>query len=500
MEFDRRTFLHTGIVATAGALAGCSGSGSSDDDDETPTPTGGLTTDRIETIRTQAQDRQTVYRKYARFFSTEEQLTGMAERTLPDWTDLLPTPRALDAVETARTVLQNQRDLNRLEVLRLGARTEAVGFQRTPNDADEAKTTNRELAAAAGEVASAAATYRDSPSDETLTALRTALERERSRAHDHDAIEKWTNTAPGAYGAKADPGSPEAARYVKRMSTSNYEVLLEYRDQLATHLDWTEAATDTPSPSTPSGTTTPTEPTPTGGVVARDALVSRWPFESTLRDVVGGNDARADLGDVSFGEYAGRTATALDGDVGLLIDEGDNEELSIASRERGPASIGGWVYFDQPHGSRDANGSDPRHHIFRNDAEYVVDARPAGANTVELSLSITSQVAGTSYSTREHVDDEMRVPTNEWHHFVYVVDPASSVTFYLDGEGRFHDDDMPGHSPPATQYWAQETIGSWYGTGDVDWYDLLVGKLADLRIYDSALSPDEVTQIYVNTS
>ncbi|AUG49546.1 hypothetical protein BVU17_18400 (plasmid) [Haloarcula taiwanensis] len=181
-----------------------------------------------------------------------------------------------------------------------------------------------------------------------------------------------------------------------------------------------------------------------------------------------------------------------------MIARGANEELSIMASNSGPASIGGWVYFDQPSGMRHQNNDQPIHHIFRNDAEYVVQGVPVD-DQVRLRLSIRSQRGGVSYSTEDQTTGEMTIPINEWHHFMYVVDPQSSVRFFLDGEQRFVDETMPGYSPNVSDYWSHETVGSWYGTRNPDWYNLMVGKLADLRIYQTGLTGDEIEQIVTNT-
>jgi len=237
---------------------------------------------------------------------------------------------------------------------------------------------------------------------------------------------------------------------------------------------------------------------PATGAVAEEALVGRWPFQSGFSDVAGDNDISIERGTPELGTYQGRESVSLDGSVGMMIARGANEELSIMASNSGPASIGGWVYFDQPSGMRHQDDDQPIHHIFRNDAEYVVQGVPVD-DQVRLRLSIRSLRGGVSYSTEDHTTGEMTIPTNEWHHFMYVVTPQSSVRFYLDGEQRFVDENMPGYSPNVSDYWSHETVGSWYGTKNPDWYNLMVGKLADLRIYQTGLTGDKIEQIVTNT-
>lgn len=268
--------------------------------------------------------------------------------------------------------------------------------------------------------------------------------------------------------------------------------------QRAEQVEKREQASPTRTEAEPTTETDETTRQPTNEVVAASRLVSRWPFRSGFSDVVGDNDISVERGSPDIGTYQGRASVALDGSVGMMISTGTNRELSIMTPDGGPASIGGWVLFDQPSGTRHPDGDQPIHHVFRNDAEYVINGAPVGDN-VQLGLSIRSQSGGVGYATRDYTTGEMLVPTNEWHHVMYVVDPQSSLTFYLDGERRFDDDEMPGYSPNVSDYWSHETVGSWYGTGSPDWYNLLVGKLADLRIYDTGLTDDEVAQIVVNT-
>ncbi|QOS12718.1 putative secreted glycoprotein [Haloferax gibbonsii] len=230
------------------------------------------------------------------------------------------------------------------------------------------------------------------------------------------------------------------------------------------------------------------------GIVAQDQLISRWPFEEDLADTVGDNDASAAIGEPEFDSYAGRSAVRFDGDLGVMINEGENPELSLMAAENAGSSFGGWIYFDAETGGH-PNGDNTRHHILRNDAEYNFTAVPT--DNVD---SFQFQFSSDGYNTRETTDGEMTVPSEEWHHFFYVLVPESSIRFYLDGELVFEDTTISASAPTETAYWSHETIGSWYGTGNPTWYNLFVGKMADLRIYDTELSGDEVTQIYQNGS
>jgi hypothetical protein len=114
-------------------------------------------------------------------------------------------------------------------------------------------------------------------------------------------------------------------------------------------------------------------------------------------------------------------------------------------------------------------------------------------------MIINGQDGGQTYSTHDHTDGEMTVSTDEWHHIFFVVSPQESLTFYLDGEERFHEDSMGGYSPTVPDRWADETIGGAYGGNPPDWFFLMDGHVSDLRIYDTALTDEQITRIYANT-
>ena len=227
----------------------------------------------------------------------------------------------------------------------------------------------------------------------------------------------------------------------------------------------------------------------TDEIVAQEQLISRWPFEDSLADVVGDNDASAERGDTAFDSYAGRRALRFDGDLGVMINRGENSELSIMDPDNAGATVGGWIYFDAAPGGN-PNEDNTRHHILRNDNEYNFVAVPSD----DLE-SFQFRFAGMN----ESANGEMTVSSEEWHHFVFAIEPGSSAQFYLDGEQVF-ETDIDLSNPTETAYWSHETIGSWYGTNNPTWYDLLVGKMADLRIYDTKLTGAEIAQIYEKTS
>ena len=98
--------------------------------------------------------------------------------------------------------------------------------------------------------------------------------------------------------------------------------------------------------------------------------------------------------------------------------------------------------------------------------------------------------------------DDVQIPlaVREWHHLSFVFNSTEYVRIYLDGERVFADDSMDGYNDAATDFWPDVTVGSWYGGNPEEWANLMNGAISDLRIYDTGLSPDEVSRIYANTN
>jgi len=92
--------------------------------------------------------------------------------------------------------------------------------------------------------------------------------------------------------------------------------------------------------------------------------------------------------------------------------------------------------------------------------------------------------------------DNVVVSIGTWHHLTVVCESESFVRIYIDGEIAFEDNSMDGYSEPSSEFWSDVTIGSWYGGNPEYWGNLLDGKLADVRIYESELSDEEISQIY----
>lgn len=237
-------------------------------------------------------------------------------------------------------------------------------------------------------------------------------------------------------------------------------------------------------------------------MVRAEDLIAHWPFEDGLQEQINGIDVERQYGRPTTGEFGDRSAVQLDGNDGLQVGNGDeNPELSFVERGDGPTTITGWIYFDQKKGGK-PNSPPAHHHILRNDAEYTIRAIPVEdiESTVELRFGISDLGGGESYNSLDRTTDELYLSTNKWYFFSIIVNPESFLKCYINGNIVFTDENMNGYSPRITNYWSHQTIGSWYGTGNPDWYDLLVGKISDLRIYNTGLSNQEINQIYTNSS
>jgi hypothetical protein len=79
-----------------------------------------------------------------------------------------------------------------------------------------------------------------------------------------------------------------------------------------------------------------------------------------------------------------------------------------------------------------------------------------------------------------------------WHHLVYTDDGAGTPAIYVDGVAS---QTRSGAALPAgtTGY---VRIGSWTTDSTSQFFEHFVGSVADVRVYDQALSPADVTALY----
>lgn len=237
------------------------------------------------------------------------------------------------------------------------------------------------------------------------------------------------------------------------------------------------------------------------GLVAESEIVSRWPLEDSLDDVVGAHDLSNPRGEPTFTTEENRDAVALDGDVALRASRGGHGELSQLGSDDDGLSLSLWVYFDTIQGGNFGEDSDSAYHsLIRNDTGYRVVGQPvpaADAVNIRFSISPYGDSAAEGYGMPD--DAEVHVPVGEWHHIGIRAAPNSFVEIFIDGRSEYSDEDITGFSDPNEDFWSDVTIGSWYGKNPEEWDNLLNGKLADVRFYGTPLSPDKHTQIFDNT-
>jgi len=236
---------------------------------------------------------------------------------------------------------------------------------------------------------------------------------------------------------------------------------------------------------------------PTDGIVAEDELISRWPFEENFEDGVGDNNATVVEGSPTTGDYSGRTATSFDGDVAMRVSRGEHDELSLLSTDDGPFSISMWVLFDSETGGTLGDQETPSHSLIRNDTGYRLSGGQAeDSDEIDIHFSVSPYGNGGANGYNMPEGDNVVVSIGTWHHLTVVCESESFVRIYIDGEIAFEDNSMDGYSEPSSEFWSDVTIGSWYGGNPEYWGNLLDGKLADVRIYESELSDEEISQIY----
>lgn len=241
---------------------------------------------------------------------------------------------------------------------------------------------------------------------------------------------------------------------------------------------------------------------PTDGIVAEDELISRWPFEESFEDGVGDNDATADLGNPTIDTYANRDAVEFSAGNALRISRGGHGNLSLMGSDNGPSTFSMWVYFDSETGDGNTwDGRDePYHSILTNDTGYAINAIPSSTDgSVDLRFGING--TGSSESGYSIPESEYITATiSEWHHFAVIANPTESVDIYLDGEQVFSDDSMNGYNNPNDDFWTDLTVGGKYGGNPEEWLNIMDGKISDLRIYETGLSADDISNIYNNTA
>lgn len=239
----------------------------------------------------------------------------------------------------------------------------------------------------------------------------------------------------------------------------------------------------------------------TAGVVARDDLVSRWPFRDGFDDVAGGNDAAVATGDPEITTFEGRPCASFDGDAALRVSRGGHGDLSLTAPDDPTYCITMWVNFGAETGSEPLGGTGtPRHTLFRNDTGYRLLGRHTESTegvSLRFSISPYGDSAANGYGMPDR--DAAIVPLDQWHHVAVRVTPGERVQIYVDADPVF-EDRMDGYSDPNSDFWTDVTIGGTYGGNPEEWAHFLGGYIADLRVYQPGLDGDGIRQVYENTA
>ena len=201
-----------------------------------------------------------------------------------------------------------------------------------------------------------------------------------------------------------------------------------------------------------------TIPGPTNG------LAHYWPLDSvgddTAEDIVGGSDGTVSGASSITGQVNGSSGALFDGDDDVITASG-----AYASS---PITVSAW---------------------FRVDGSGGKNPRVVGTDDNSFRLYVEND-----YSLPFDIDDGPRtdspnpVDEGEWYHGVGTYD-GSTARLYLDG----HEVDWTSASisPAATGVFIGERVSG---------LDPLNGAINDVRIYDRALSAEEVTALYNATN
>ena len=216
-------------------------------------------------------------------------------------------------------------------------------------------------------------------------------------------------------------------------------------------------------------------------------LVGWWKFDegsgATASDSSGnGNDGILN-GDTSWtAGKVGSYALDFDGDVDY-VEIADDDSLTPSSQitlafwiyNRGGQHAGIWKYA-----SCAADEGSPGN----SRAYYTCISE----NTDKAQLGIFSSV-----DNFDAIDSVSTVPLNQWHHVAATFNQGEAVV-YIDGQL----DNSDTLSVSSIMNDAQPLIigGSWEYCGEDSFQSALNGLADDVRIYDRALSPEEIEQLY----
>ncbi|MBI2049589.1 LamG domain-containing protein [Candidatus Roizmanbacteria bacterium] len=177
----------------------------------------------------------------------------------------------------------------------------------------------------------------------------------------------------------------------------------------------------------------------------------------------------------------GKIGGALDFDG---VDDYVNIPRNIAIEPSGAITVAAWVKWDNPASSN--FGKVVTKSNITNDAPFYSYEISQGGIAGAMRFSIN--INGVNYKT-----GDVSIPLISWHHVAGTWSLASqTLRFYLDGK------EVPAASKPGlpmgtiTYFDTPLTIGASGNTQANTWFD---GKIDDVRIYNSELSPQEISDL-----
>ncbi len=205
-----------------------------------------------------------------------------------------------------------------------------------------------------------------------------------------------------------------------------------------------------------------------GNAISTSGLISYWSFDGNALDSVGSSNGTL-YGDTALTtgvKGIANTAYAFDGG-GDYISLGSNGQLYVTNQ----LSVSFWMNIID----LDGNGWDT--FIHKTTSNQFNDGWAVFMYNGQLSFMINAYNANLAHISSPSL--------NYWHHVVGVYN-GSTLNIYVDGEAGTPDS----YSGNVTNSNLPALIGLYRGSGDIH------GSIDNVRIYNRALTADEIANIY----
>jgi hypothetical protein len=225
-----------------------------------------------------------------------------------------------------------------------------------------------------------------------------------------------------------------------------------------------------------------------------DGLVAYWPLNGNAEDSAGSSDL-ANTGSVTF-----QTGILNDGATlassAQKLSCADNSSLSIA----GALTFSVWFRL------RTTNSTPDYNMLFTKELDgavsyfgYVTHCSSYGDGKYYFSTYISADGSNTNQVGVDAVNNNTGYLLGTvWHNFVFVFVPSASMTLYLDGISvSSKTTGVPASIyDGSTDFYLGSTGGSpnWFTSHNGSYFD---GMIDEARIYNRALSAEEIAQLYV---